>query len=606
MELQKDGSLVVSDFSKGIGQSVLSEYSDMMGVNIDSNPGLASINFKFNKVKESITPRTFTASDGADIVTALSTLWYRGIVTGTPVLLTTTGTLPAPLEDDTVYYVVAVGTSTSNYRLAETLKLALAGTYINITDAGTGTHTISPITPKEITGWTFNGQSRIFALDSDQRVWFNDSNGIESPWYLIAGNTTTGDGSGIVYYKGYIVVFGNGGCDALLDIQAGTETITWTNGFDGVTIENSGNASPFLSINDGSVYFYNGASVGRYYKLGMFEEVIGKTFDPTDATTFTFVEEAIKLPYENNGYITCINELNEYIVIGTGSNKIYYWDKKSPSFTLFLSLQEKDVNSIRVIDNIAYIFMANSGNIYQANLVSSGLLLKIPEQITGEYYKYIFGVSEVKVNYSVLYKREILFSISIQGTDIMSNYLMSYNIDSKKLTKKNISSFGETSERSANSYGKIYSIFPVGDNILISSSSYDISDDAYTYAIESLLYKALILSGATLYYVYDGNEPYIITGLLSIGDVYNKKTFRELQISVARNLATGQGVSVYYRRDDNSSWTLLKTIDFATYGAIKDIKVEAPLSDVIDLQLKITLDGLNLTSPMLKLVRLIP
>jgi hypothetical protein len=48
MELQKDGSLIVSDFSKGIGQSILSDYSDMMGVNIVDNPGVASVNFKFN------------------------------------------------------------------------------------------------------------------------------------------------------------------------------------------------------------------------------------------------------------------------------------------------------------------------------------------------------------------------------------------------------------------------------------------------------------------------------------------------------------------------------------------------------------------------------
>lgn len=48
VKIEKDNSLVISDFSKGIGQSVLSEYSDMMGVNIVDNPGVASVNFKFN------------------------------------------------------------------------------------------------------------------------------------------------------------------------------------------------------------------------------------------------------------------------------------------------------------------------------------------------------------------------------------------------------------------------------------------------------------------------------------------------------------------------------------------------------------------------------
>ena len=150
------------------------------------------------------------------------------------------------------------------------------------------------------------------------------------------------------------------------------------------------------------------------------------------------------------------------------------------------------------------------------------------------------------------------------------------------------------------------SILVDGNNILIGSSSYDISEDVTTYGIESLLYQPSLNSGNAAYYVYDGNEPYIITGLAGIGDIYNKRTFRELQVSLARNLATGQGVSVYYRRDDNSSWTLLKTIDYTTYGAIKEIKIPAPLSDIIDLQLKITLDGLNLTSPILKFIKLIP
>lgn len=604
VKIEKDNSISIG-FGEGIGKSVLSDFSDMMGVNIVDNPGVASINLKFQKIKQTVTAKTFTATAAVDLITVSDTLWHRGSVIGTPVLLTTTGTLPAGLALNTVYYVINISTSTINYKLASTLKLALAGTAIDITDAGTGTHTITPITPKGITGWTQNSQGRIFALDTDQRVWFGGDNGIDSPWYLLVGNTTVGDGAGIVYYKGYILVWGNGGIDALLDIQSGTETLTWTNGFDGVMISNGGKATPYLSVNDDSIYFYNGVVAGRYYQVGLLEEVAGQTFDPTSGTTFSCVIDALTTPFQS-GSITAINELGENLILGTQSYEVYVWDKKSPSFTSYVTLQEENVNSIRVVDNLAYIFMNYSGNVYQFNLTSSGLLVKVPEQITNQYYKFFTGLDEFKTNYSVLYKREILFSISVLNVTTTSNYLMSYNLDTKQLTKKNVSAYGETSERSAGTYGCIYSIFADGENILLSSSSYTIGGDVMSYAIESLAYKATIGDGSIAYYVYDGNEPYIITGLISYGQPLAKGTLKELQISLLRALATGQGISVSYRLDDTSAWSTAKDITYAVDGATKDIKVPYPITDIIDLQIKINLDGVNLTSPMLKLVRLIP
>ena len=109
----------------------------------------------------------------------------------------------------------------------------------------------------------------------------------------------------------------------------------------------------------------------------------------------------------------------------------------------------------------------------------------------------------------------------------------------------------------------------------------------------------------------DDDSAYITTGLMSVGEVYNKKTFRQLSLSFLRELTTGQSIKIYYRRNDNGAWTLLKTIDYNTYGAIKDIKVDAVLSDVIDLQIKIVINGYNSTnhfgtSPLLKYLRLIP
>lgn len=77
---------------------------------------------------------TFTADAGTDRLTVA-----RVYTTGEKVRLTTTGTLPAPLAINTNYYVIYV--DDTHIRLAVTLAEAYAGAYIDITDAGTGTHT---------------------------------------------------------------------------------------------------------------------------------------------------------------------------------------------------------------------------------------------------------------------------------------------------------------------------------------------------------------------------------------------------------------------------------------------------------------------------------
>jgi hypothetical protein len=94
---------------------------------------------------------TFTADASTDTCTYSSTANYpSNILTGTRVRLTTTTTLPAPLATATDYYVVRVTDST--FKLSTTYANAIAGTVINITDAGTGTHTITWLLPRYTNG----------------------------------------------------------------------------------------------------------------------------------------------------------------------------------------------------------------------------------------------------------------------------------------------------------------------------------------------------------------------------------------------------------------------------------------------------------------------
>lgn len=94
---------------------------------------------------------TFTADASTDTCTYSSAANFpSNIFTGTRVRLTTTTTLPAGLALATDYYVIVVTDST--FKLATSYANALAGTAINITDAGTGTHTLSWLLPRYTNG----------------------------------------------------------------------------------------------------------------------------------------------------------------------------------------------------------------------------------------------------------------------------------------------------------------------------------------------------------------------------------------------------------------------------------------------------------------------
>lgn len=130
----------------------LSLYGDEGEINIDCNflndatytavaakVGGAASNWQVCFPNWGARTKTFTADESTEIITAAT----HGLTTGQPVRVSSSGSpedLPAPLVSGTTYFVIWVDAGT--LQLATTNALAIAGTAINITDAGTGTHTI--------------------------------------------------------------------------------------------------------------------------------------------------------------------------------------------------------------------------------------------------------------------------------------------------------------------------------------------------------------------------------------------------------------------------------------------------------------------------------
>jgi hypothetical protein len=97
----------------------------------------------------------------------------QGMLTGSHVTLTTTGTLPAGFATGTTYYVIPVSTSTSTYviELASSLANAQAGTAITSITGGTGTYTLNVTSPGSLNQtWQTSPVSSLLFMAGAQNV----------------------------------------------------------------------------------------------------------------------------------------------------------------------------------------------------------------------------------------------------------------------------------------------------------------------------------------------------------------------------------------------------------------------------------------------------
>lgn len=148
----------------------------------------------------------FTAVAATDVIT-LST---HGLKVGDAVKVSTTTTLPGGLSADTVYYVLTVP-SADTLTLSETLN----GGTLDITDTGTGTHTMLAIALPELTDAEANASTGdirkiYFALaEAIYQSWNNTATANRPTKMTIARSSSINESTGIAT-KTYVLTFATG------------------------------------------------------------------------------------------------------------------------------------------------------------------------------------------------------------------------------------------------------------------------------------------------------------------------------------------------------------------------------------------------------------
>ena len=583
MAILKDGSIMLNDWARGAQPSYLSDLKSLLNIDINSVPGIAFANQNLALMgvdTASYVSRTFTANPSTDIITASLGVF----TTGQAVRVSSTGTLPAGLSSSTTYYIIAVSGAT--YKLATTLVNALAGTGVDITDAGTGTHSIIGTQLGRIKKIVQNSTSsttnfRYFAIDESGKVWVQ----FQNIWAHLPGNAT-GSGQGLEIWKGYLFAIGDNGVISTYGaLSAVGDTASWT-----ATWKTATGSDPFTAptISGSDDILYIGQ--GRY--ISSVEEATAP-FAPGTGASYTWTDKALTLP--SNYRIRCMCENGAELAIGTWMGTTYgtvtvfdaslevkkadlfFWDRSDTTFRIPVHIEENGVNQVISLNNFVYAVCGQEGRVYVTNGTSAELFAQIPlslfdRQQDTTHHLFFFP------NAIAYHRGRILIGVSdgsaSSSAAIYPCGIFAINPKTGGISIENILVSGNTGASGSVGIGAIVS---TSENDLYVGVYYD-GSQTYPGSIQR------IQSTSTR------SNASIESGLYSVGSSKDKAAFRVIEFGLGKALAASDSIRLSYRVTSTGSYTTLVTLTTAVIsdGSTTKYQMETPLlDDLTDVQFKI-------------------
>ncbi len=514
--------LIINQFN-GIADSPHVGFGLLSRVDVDSFPGAIKSKSALSSIFATAYSNTFTADASTD--TCTGTLFTTNAnTTGTAVVLTTTGTLPAGLALSTTYFVIRVSQVAGTFKLATTIANANAGTAIDITDAGSGTHTMTTRNPGTINHIIKDPKTgNRFFHDSNARVWYLLSGA--SRCHLLNGNTlTSGSGNGLVTFlvsdktATYLFVFR----DALIDVinvfaTANLETPSWSSGWQTMnTSAGTANRHHAIVGQDNILYYTD----SRY--IGSIRENSGQVFAPGTPATYTYNSQALDT-YQNE-VLEHLEELGSNLLAAGGTfNNIYPWNRISTSFNLPIKVPEIGVKRIKNIGNLIYILAGTRGNIYYSQGTYAKFLKKIPDQLSNNS-----GTLQANI-------------VTWGGIETVDGALL----------------FGASVLTSGNS--GVYKLYLDEDKLIIDQIP-TTAGNATALEASSNFYYIGYASGADEHTSsrYSSFESVVQSALYKIATKTEKGTYSKLEIVTAKPSTAGS-IRASYRYDTSSSFTTIDT-----------------------------------------------
>lgn len=285
-------------------------------------------------------------------------------------------------------------------------------------------------------------------------------------------------------------------------------------------------------------------------------------------TTLSFSQQRVVLP--TNEVAQSIVEIGNNILIGGKTNVVYPWNQIDATPSDFIELPENDVKTMINVNNMAYIFAGNKGNIYITNGSVASLALKVPDYVAGvpgtpnSYIEPYFTWFD-----SMFLRGRVYFSILDQTATKAGNcggvwsFIPTGNMASTdsglSLRLENQNSYGDYD-------GCARILIPNQEQNAISPQYWSWWQDSYTTGLSTFGVDITASTPVTTFVIE--------TDLIPTGTLLSKDTFTQLEYKLSTNALSGDTVQLYYRLNSTDAW--------ASCGTAR-IETDYPLSGYYDM-----------------------
>lgn len=542
-----DNALVLDGFQNGIADDPYEGISDMRNINIISVPGEGSVNFATTKNSPSAISGSATSAS-ASVVTytgAVGLSNHMGVIFSATTL--------SGVSTNKLYLIGNLSGGT--FKLYTDYGLS---TQVIISGTGTGTFSVlNPTLPKH---FTKDSIGNYWMIDASGYVWSNtvvDSNSNWTPAGNLPNNASNGNGLG--FYQGtsthgFIFAFSN----SSIDYVEVTTPYTWQYQWDPVTGVAAGyGASPAKVLNtatgtanshetmvppDGHFYFCDKNYIDQFFQTSP-----GTAFDPTNVSTGYTYSTTQLLPY--NDVANCLSFLGTNLMVGGLLNAVYPWDRVSNQFNYPILLPENIVWKMVTVNTNTYMFVGNRGRIYITNGTQANLFKKVPDHISGTIEPYF------QWGGACFQKNQLYFSMSAttNGAVALTTYggVWAIDLDTGGMRLAQKLSYGTYAGYSS-------AMIATTQTAIAGSISNPASNGSGLYIG---WYDGISAYGIdqTTSSPYTSSQASIDFDLIPIGTFEKPRDFMRVEYLLTKPMVTGESITINYRLDFSSSYTLIFT-----------------------------------------------
>jgi len=544
--------LVIDGWENGISNSPHTGIADMRNVLNDVVPGVVMCNYKLALNSQSAQSFTFTTdfASHADFF-VLSGTQNTNFKVGSAIKVSNSGgSLPTGLTAGTIYYVRSVSGVGLFIATDPTI-----GTSINMTSNGTGTQTVITVTPGTMNDYAQTGigigSSQItYMVDDAGNIWSNELSilGTVTVGFSLIHNVGNVNLLGIAIFNNYLLVCGGGTIYTWGLLSASFGSRVWRSS---LTVSTGAGQMHYFNSTQ-TVYFCNGAYVAATpnWQIGSLNQVNGKVFDPTDATTYNLNRAALLLPPTE--IASWIDEQGAELMIGTStSNYLYPWDTISLFFDTPIILPETNTYKLLNINRVLYIFCGQRGNIYYTLGTTAQILLSLPRQNN----------------------TPVTSSFTWGGVMSLGNHLMfatydgNYNNTGIFQTNLNVGSAVNPITGSIVFHNQS-SLLPQNNSTVVQNTVLAPTYDGITYFCAWTSLSGGGIDKLDLSDFYPNYESYVVSDIIPVGTSLQPKTFSRIEMKLDTPLIAGDTIRISMRSDLSQSWT--QCFETTTVGVIDD------------------------------------